>query len=353
MLQLSVYSDRMANADMLSSQLDGVLELRCRRFKGVPDRDPELYTLIDTSLKDSPNLNELKEWMAKKPKDGKIIFAVDKTSRLDETRAFSLGATGVVYRPISKTDLLARLWGDFTGLSEKANDFRAKSPKGVVAAFDALEQVFSSACVGGQLDPRSINAAGDQVISRIGEEGIADWISTVRKHHSQTYQHCLLVTGVAVAFGHHIGIGHTDRLRLSSAGLLHDIGKARIPLSILEKPGPLDQDEMAVMRNHPELGIEALKSVPGVHPEMLDMTVHHHEYIDGSGYPHGLSGSEISDLVRMMTISDVFGALVEKRSYKPPLSGDAAYQILVDMGPKLDQDLVRAFHPVAQKVRPN
>jgi HD-GYP domain-containing protein (c-di-GMP phosphodiesterase class II) len=76
---------------------------------------------------------------------------------------------------------------------------------------------------------------------------------------------------------------------------------------------------------------------------MLDMVVHHHEFLDGSGYPHGLQGSEISDLVRMMTISDVFGALIERRSYKAPLSSEAAYQILLDMGPKLDRDLVRAF----------
>jgi len=88
--------------------------------------------------------------------------------------------------------------------------------------------------------------------------------------------------------------------------------------------------------------------VPGLPTDMLDMVVHHHEYLDGSGYPHGLHASEISDLVRMITIADVFGALIERRSYKPPMSGSAAYQTLVDMGPKLDQDLVRAFQPVAQ-----
>jgi HD-GYP domain-containing protein (c-di-GMP phosphodiesterase class II) len=76
--------------------------------------------------------------------------------------------------------------------------------------------------------------------------------------------------------------------------------------------------------------------------------VHHHELLDGSGYPHGLKGNEISDLVRIMTISDIFGALIERRSYKPPLSSEAAFQILVDMGPKLDMDLVRAFRFAAK-----
>jgi HD-GYP domain-containing protein (c-di-GMP phosphodiesterase class II) len=101
------------------------------------------------------------------------------------------------------------------------------------------------------------------------------------------------------------------------------------------------------MRKHPEYGRDALDTASDLSAEMLDIVVHHHEYLDGSGYPHRLQGKEISDFVRIMTISDVFGALIERRSYKPPLSADAAYQILLDMGPKLDRDLVRAFKPVS------
>jgi HD-GYP domain-containing protein (c-di-GMP phosphodiesterase class II) len=123
---------------------------------------------------------------------------------------------------------------------------------------------------------------------------------------------------------------------------MHDIGKARIPLAILEKPGPLDENEVAVMRKHPEYGVEALGNT-AVPLEMRDIILHHHELLDGSGYPHGLKGNEICDLVRILTISDIFGALLERRSYKPPFSSEAAYQILVDMGPRLDRDLVRAF----------
>jgi HD-GYP domain-containing protein (c-di-GMP phosphodiesterase class II) len=130
--------------------------------------------------------------------------------------------------------------------------------------------------------------------------------------------------------------------------MLHDIGKARIPLAILEKPGPLDESEMALMRRHPEYGLEALGDNSAVAPEMRDIIVHHHELLDGSGYPHGLKGNEICDLVRIMTIADIFAALVERRSYKPPFSSEAAYQILLDMGPRLDKDLVRAFKFVSR-----
>src|SRR4029079_8794258 len=108
------------------------------------------------------------------------------------------------------------------------------------------------------------------------------WIDAVRKHHSQTYQHCLLVTGVATAFGQHLGLSQVDRSRLAFAGMLHDIGKARVPVTILEKPSPLDRDEMAVMRLHPEYGLEALKGAAELQPEMRDIVIHHHEYLDGS-----------------------------------------------------------------------
>ena len=132
------------------------------------------------------------------------------------------------------------------------------------------------------------------------------------------------------------------------AALLHDVGKALVPVAILEKPGPLDPDEMAIMKKHPEYGVEALKSGVGLQPEMVDIVARHHEYLDGSGYPHGLQAHEISDLVRITTIVDVYSALIEQRAYRAPMPSQKAYDILLDMGPKLDQDLVRAFSIVSK-----
>jgi len=76
--------------------------------------------------------------------------------------------------------------------------------------------------------------------------------------------------------------------------------------------------------------------------------IRHHEYLDGSGYPHGLQANDLCDLVRVMTVSDIFGALIERRSYKPPLSGQIAHEILINMGCKLDEDIVRAFEPISK-----
>jgi HD-GYP domain-containing protein (c-di-GMP phosphodiesterase class II) len=128
------------------------------------------------------------------------------------------------------------------------------------------------------------------------------------------------------------------------AATLHDIGKARIPLSILDKPGRLDPDEEEI---NPVIGHDLLKGMSGITPDILDGVRHHHEYLDGSGYPDGLKGGQISDLVRLLTISDIFAALVESRAYRPPMAREAAYEILCGMEGKLEGALVRAFRNVA------
>src|SRR5260370_1262944 len=124
-------------------------------------------------------------------------------------------------------------------LAEQKPEFSEKCSPGVAAASDMLRGIFSAACAGTSPDSTAIQSAGDAVVGQIEAQGLAAWIDTVRAHHSQTYQHCLLVTGLAVAFGQQLGASRADRQRLSFPGMLHDIGKARIPLAILSKPGRL------------------------------------------------------------------------------------------------------------------
>jgi putative nucleotidyltransferase with HDIG domain len=308
---------------------------------------PEGSIVFDIDLANVSPLLKVKEWLRYKPANAKAIFLVDKSSHLQQTRALSLGATDVLPRQAGARELLKKLWDDVASLSVDLNNEAIRNSPAISAAVDTLHGIFASACDGVPIDTASVKSAGDKIVGHVDAQGLAAWVDTVRTHHSVTYQHCLLVTGLAVAFGQLIGVSKSDRLRLSLAGMLHDVGKARIPLAILEKPGRLNEDELAVMKKHPEFGLDALNTMPGLPAEMLDMVVHHHEYLDGSGYPHRLRAGEIADLVRMITIADVFGALIERRSYKPPLSGAAAYQILREMGPKLDEDLVRAFQAVA------
>lgn len=346
MHKLTIVGTAKIDFNSLIKEIAGVVECEFKSFDAALDTAPGEFTLIDISFNEGSRLVRLKDWIARKPSGAKVIFVTDKASHLEEMQASAIGGTGVIHHPFDGRKLLAKLIGDVsvTPIAE-APPLVPEAPEqpSFETAVNGLESIFSSGASGKPIDAATLESAANAVVDEIEKLGLASWVDTVRMHHSQTYQHCLLVTGVAVAFANHLNLSRADRERLSFAGMLHDVGKARIPVAILEKPSALDFAEMSEMRNHPLYGYEMLSNPQTVSAEMLDMVVHHHEYLDGSGYPHGLHAHEISDLVRVITISDIFGALIEKRAYKPPFTGAAAYKILCDMGPKLDKDLVREF----------
>ena len=105
--------------------------------------------------------------------------------------------------------------------------------------------------------------AASGIADAVAEQGMSRWLDTVRRHHEGTYQHCLLVTGTAVDFGLSLGLAKADIERLYSAAMFHDIGKAKIPLAVLDtSPGKLDPQERAIIETHPAAGYDILKGKP-------------------------------------------------------------------------------------------
>ena len=276
----------------------------------------------------------------------KRVFLIDQKTRLAIVQAYALGATRVLTNPVNQAQLLAKLAG---GISPGGIPGETASGGAEVASAGAasIAAMFSAVLSGSPIDIGCAKSAGGRIAESIAENGLSDWLTTVRRHHEGTYQHCLLVTGVAVDFGLHLGMAKGDIERLYSAAMFHDIGKARVPLAVLDKPGRLDPEERALIETHPAAGYEVLKSCAGITPEILDVVRHHHEYLDGSGYPDALCANSISDIVRILTISDIFAALVEHRTYKPTMPREDAYKILQGMNGKLEKPLVDAFREVA------
>ena len=157
------------------------------------------------------------------------------------------------------------------------------------------------------------------------------------------------MAGLAATFAIGLGFSEPDRQQLVRAALVHDVGKAKIPLSILNKPGPLDASERAVMSEHAALGHAILVQAGGFDDAVLSVVRHHHEMLDGSGYPDGLAGRQIGDLVRLLTVCDIYAALVERRPYRAPMPSAKAIQVLYGMTGKLDMDFVRALERAVAK----
>jgi putative nucleotidyltransferase with HDIG domain len=349
MNSLSIIGGSAESKEFFRSALTGIFESSFVEFSDIGQITPGLCTLVDLDLNDVRFVPYLKKWLDRKPAGAKVVFVTDKTSRSQNERAFAIGASDIVHRPIQPSDLLAKLLGDVESLSGGQPSKEIRNSPGSTAAVGGLRKLFSSAIGGERIDYASLHSAGEPLVDELESKGLAALIGAIRTHHSQTYQHCLMVTGLLVAFGQQLKVSRADRIRLSMAGMLHDVGKARVSVAILEKRSPLTQEEASILRQHPQFGLDALEDTRGFPSEMLEVVIHHHEYLDGTGYPHGLKANEISDLVRMVTIADVFGAMIEWRSSRAPMSGAAAYKVLLDMSSKLDQELVREFEAVARK----
>ena len=302
--------------------------------------------MVDVDLRQMARVEQLKLALHQLSSHPEKLFVVHNQVRSMVAQAYALGATFVISRAKEAVVKLVQIEE-----VEKAaqRDAVVPPPPEISGPSAAFASMFSDVRNGKPINILDAEHATAQIVDRVKRDGLVTWLDEVRRYHEGTFQHCLLVTGVAAGFGLEIGFNSQDVARLGIAATLHDIGKARIPLSILDKPGQLDPAEDEIMRRHPDIGYDLLKNVSGMTPEILDGVRHHHEYLDGSGYPDGLTASKISDLVRLLTISDIFAALIEARPYRAPMPRHTAYQILCDMGGKLEGSLVKAFRTVALK----
>ena len=224
---------------------------------------------------------------------------------------------------------------------------RARRLQGRGAGATAIvAELFDSAALGAGLQRADVDRGTEIVLAAVSEAGIGAWLAEIWRHEIGVYQHTLGVSGYAAAFGAQIGLGRGDLARLVRSALLHDIGKSRIPVEILSKAGHLDPAEWRLMRRHPEIGAGLLSAQGGFEDAVIAVVRHHHERLDGGGYPDGLAGAAISDLVRIVAICDVFSALTERRAYRQPSSAAEALAIMAESQGHLDPDLLRAFAPV-------
>lgn len=144
---------------------------------------------------------------------------------------------------------------------------------------------------------------------------------------SFTYDHSRRVAEYARALGVQRGASPEEARRLYRGGLLHDIGKMAIPERLLVKPTPLGPSEVALVRAHPIHSFEILRHVPAFQ-DVAHMAAYHHERLDGSGYPWGLSGEELDEGCRIMAVADMYEALTADRPYRPAVEHDKVLQIL-------------------------
>jgi HD-GYP domain len=143
-------------------------------------------------------------------------------------------------------------------------------------------------------------------------------ILELRKKDHYTYRHCVGVAVISFLLGKWLGLKEAELRDLAIAGLMHDIGKIKIPDSILNKASRLSADEYAVMKLHTHFGYEMIRHLPEMTEQQALVALQHHEREDGSGYPFGISGEDIAPFSKIVAVADVFHTMISERVYKKP-----------------------------------
>ncbi|VVN83745.1 HD-GYP domain-containing protein [Pseudomonas fluorescens] len=235
----------------------------------------------------------------------------------------------------------------------------------VVAAFSicarskaAVVQMFSHARMGAVIEQEQIVSLVDEISDSILRHPNA-LISLARLKNADeyTYMHSVAVCALMIALARQLGLGEELVHEAGIAGLLHDIGKVTISDDILNKPGKLTSNEYATVCNHPEAGAAILVSCQHVSALVVDACLHHHEKVDGSGYPRHLDGERISLLARMAAVCDVYDAITSDRPYKRGWGPAESIHKMAEWHGHFDEKVFQAFvrtvgiYPVGSLVR--
>ena len=182
-------------------------------------------------------------------------------------------------------------------------------------------------------------------VSKSMEENPSVFLSVTRlkSRDEVTFLHSISVSALMILFGRHLALDEETVQMLGTAGLLHDVGKLEIPLEVLNKEGRLEQDEITLIRGHPEKGHAFLSRQEGMSEIVLDVCLNHHERMDGKGYPRRLPGSKVSLHTRIATICDVYDALTSVRPYKAPWSANDALKWMLGNEGHFDRRLLKKF----------
>lgn len=183
----------------------------------------------------------------------------------------------------------------------------------------AVTAMYSDVRLGKALKAEKLAPLVDEITDSINRNPRAFMsIAQLKSRHEYTYMHSVAVCALMINLARELRFGESAVREAGMAGLLHDIGKALMPMQILDKPGSLTDEELVTMKTHPQAGRDLLIRSSGVSHNALDVCLRHHERFDGTGYPDGLAGDRLSLFARMSALCDVYDAVTSERAYKKP-----------------------------------
>ncbi len=226
-----------------------------------------------------------------------------------------------------------------------------------LAAKGQVIDMFHAARLGKAIDPGTTVSLVDEIAASVERHPAALLsVARLKTHDDYTYLHSVAVCALMLALARQLDLDEKQTRLAGIGGLMHDMGKAAMPLEVLNKPGKLTDAEFAIMKRHPAAGAEMLRAA-GAEPEVQDIALHHQEKFDGTGYPDRLAGDAISLLARMGAVCDVYDAVTSDRAYKKPWDPSGAMHQMAKWQGHFDKAIFNAFvktlgiYPVGSLVR--
>lgn len=208
-----------------------------------------------------------------------------------------------------------------------------------------ITRVMDDVRMGKSLDTKDTKAAITQMVTVVSASPNSMlWLANLHQRHERTAGHCMNTSILCIAFGKSLGLSDVDLNLLGQGAMLHDIGKVRIPPTILDKPGPLTEEERQLMRKHPVDGEAVLKLTRQLPDKVLEIVRSHHERLDGKGYPDGLAGDAVPLGAKIVGIVDTYESLTAPSPYRPASPAADALRVLRTEGAEAyGKDMIQEF----------
>lgn len=205
-----------------------------------------------------------------------------------------------------------------------------------------IQYIYSNA-EAGNLSEATNSITNDLLDAIDTNDAIAIDINELKTSDEYTFKHSVDVATISMILAKQQGLPRRDIYQIGVAGLLHDVGKTRVPLEILNKPGRLDEKEFEVMKQHSVYGYRMVKDKPNFNEAISLAVLQHHEKINGLGYPMGVNEKQITPYAKILSVADIYDALVTERPYKQAFSQRDAVEMIMSMTHELDMGAMRSF----------